>query len=64
MNIVTVSRRFQIVIPKAVGEAARIHPGQKLAVFAIDDRIELVPIRPAKEMRGFVRGIATDVHTR
>ena len=61
MNTVTVSRRFQVVIPKALREKLGIQPGQKLAVLANENRIELILVRPAKEMRGFVRGMATDV---
>ena len=61
METVTVSPKFQVVIPKAIRKQMRVEPGQKLAALAYDDRIELIPIRPAREMRGFLRGIATDV---
>lgn len=57
MSRVTVSSKYQIVIPKAVRDRLRIRPGQKVEAFAIGDRIELVPMRPISEMRGFLRGM-------
>jgi AbrB family looped-hinge helix DNA binding protein len=56
---VTVSPKFQIVIPQEVREALDIRPGEKLEVFRHDNRIELIPVRPLREMRGFLRGIDT-----
>jgi AbrB family looped-hinge helix DNA binding protein len=59
--IVSVSPKFQVVIPRAVREALRIRPGQKVQVIQYENRIELIPIRPVQEMRGFLRGIDTTV---
>ena len=59
--MVLVSPKFQVVIPRAVREALKIRPGQKMQVFQYEDRIELIPIRPTREMRGFLRGIDTTV---
>jgi AbrB family looped-hinge helix DNA binding protein len=61
METVTVSRKYQVVIPLKVRESRGIQPGQKIQVIPYEDRIELVPIKPIKEMRGFLRGIDTDV---
>ena len=60
-DTVTVSPKFQVVIPKSVREAMAIRPGQKIRVFEYGDRIELVPVRPARKLRGFVKGIDTTV---
>ena len=57
----TVSPKFQVVIPKQVRERLGLVPGQRLQVFAYDDRIELVPVKPLKKMRGFLKGMETDV---
>lgn len=57
MNAVTVSPKYQVVIPKAIRERAGITPGEKLQVLSFDDRIELVRIRPMRAMRGFLRGL-------
>ena len=55
MPVVTVSSKFQVVIPREIRESLAIRPGQKFAMFQIDDRITLVRIRPMKQMRGFVK---------
>jgi AbrB family looped-hinge helix DNA binding protein len=61
MDAVLVSPKFQIVIPRAVREALRIRPGQKVQVIQYEDRIELIPLRPTQEMRGFLKGIDTTI---
>jgi len=61
METVVVSSKFRIVLPKAIRETLGIHPGQKLQVIHYEDRIELIPIRPMCEMRGFLKGIDTIV---
>jgi len=61
MITITISPKFQIVIPKAIRELLRLRPGQKVQAIAYDDRIELIPVRRAKELRGFLRGIDTTV---
>lgn len=61
MITVSVSPKYQVVIPKAVREALNIQPGQKVQVVQYENRIELIPIRPMKEARGFLKGIDTSV---
>lgn len=61
MANVTVSPKFQVVIPKAIREALGIKVGARLHAIQLDDRIELVPVRPVREARGFLRGIDTTV---
>ncbi len=57
LSTVTISSKYQVVIPKDVRERLRIRPGQKVEAFAIGGRIELVPVRPLAEMRGFLKGM-------
>ena len=64
MEMVTVSPKFQVVIPRKVRESLGIRPGQKVQVIRYEDRIELVPVRPAREMRGFLEGIDTGWNAR
>ena len=61
MFLVTVSPKFQVVIPRAVREALGIKPGQKVQVVQYDNRVELIPVKPTKQTRGFVKGIDTTV---
>jgi AbrB family looped-hinge helix DNA binding protein len=61
METVTVSPKFQIVIPKLIREGLGLSPGQKVQAIMYEDRIELIPVRSIREMRGFLKGIATTV---
>ena len=61
MQTVTVSPKFQVVIPKPVREMMRLRPGQKLKVIVYDGRIELIPDRDISELKGFLKGIDTDL---
>jgi AbrB family looped-hinge helix DNA binding protein len=61
METVTVSPKFQVVIPKPIREKLGLSPGQKLQAIGYGDRIELIPLRPIKAMRGFLKGIDTRV---
>jgi len=61
MSIVKVSPKFQVVIPKEVREAMGIRAGEKVKVFQYGDRIEFIPVRKIKTMRGFLKGINTRV---
>lgn len=61
MLAVTVSPKFQVVIPLAVREQLHIEAGQKLQVLAYEHRIELLPVESPQTLRGFLAGIATDV---
>jgi AbrB family looped-hinge helix DNA binding protein len=56
MPVVTVSSKFQVVIPKEIRERAGIRPGEKLEMLSIGDRIELVRVRPMREIRGYLKG--------
>ena len=61
METVTVSSKFQVVIPRAIRKALDVRPGQKIQVIQYENRIELVLLRPIQEMRGFLKGIDTTV---
>ena len=57
MTVVTVSPKYQVVIPKDVRERLGIQPGQKIQALAFGDRIELVPLRHPSQLRGFLRNV-------
>ncbi|TES88216.1 MAG: AbrB/MazE/SpoVT family DNA-binding domain-containing protein [Desulfobacteraceae bacterium] len=60
MQTVTVSPKYQVVIPKTVRESLQLRPGQKMHVIEYDGRIEFIPERDINELRGFLKGINTD----
>lgn len=60
MQTVTVSPKFQVVIPRDVRQSLQLRPGQKMQVIEYDGRIELIPERDISELRGFLKGINTD----
>ena len=61
MGKVTISPKFQIVIPKEIREKLGLWPGQRVEAIAYEDRIELIPLRPIRQMRGFLKGIDTSI---
>jgi AbrB family looped-hinge helix DNA binding protein len=61
MQTVTVSPKYQVVIPKNIRDALKLRPGQKMSVIEYDGRIELIPDRDISELRGFLKGIDTRV---
>ena len=61
MATVTLSPKFQVVIPKSVRERLGLKPGLKIQVMAYGDRIELTPMRPPAELQGFLKGIDTHI---
>jgi len=61
MTIVTVSPQFQVVIPQHIREALGLRPGQQVQALQYGDRVEFIPVKPMKSMRGFLKGIDTTV---
>jgi AbrB family looped-hinge helix DNA binding protein len=59
MDTVVVSSKYQIVIPRDIRERIDLKPGQKIVVIEKDGVIHLIPQKPIKEMRGFLKGIDT-----
>ncbi|MBC7623740.1 MAG: AbrB/MazE/SpoVT family DNA-binding domain-containing protein [Aeromicrobium sp.] len=59
MNTVTISPKFQVVIPQAVREAMQLSPGEKMQVLQFDNRVELIVVRNVKNLRGALSGIDT-----
>ncbi len=61
MTIVTISSRYQVVIPKDVRERLNLKPGQKVDAIPFKGRIELIPLEQIESMRGYLKGIDTSV---
>ena len=61
MDTVILSPKYQIVIPQAIREAMGLRPGEKIRVIRHGARVELIPVRKVKDLRGFLAGIDTTV---
>ena len=61
MATVTVSPKFQVVIPKEIRDSSGIVAGQKIQMISYRDRIQLVPIHPIESLRGTLEGIDTHI---
>jgi AbrB family looped-hinge helix DNA binding protein len=61
METLTLSPKFQVVIPKSIRERLGLAAGQRMQAIVYDDRIELIPLQPARQLRGFLKGIDTTV---
>ena len=61
MITVTISPKYQVVIPKIIRNILNIHPGEEVQVLPYENRIEFIPVKNIKKMRGFLKGIDTAV---
>ncbi len=61
MDTVTVSPKFQVVIPLAVRQRLKLQAGTKLMVVDFNGGLRLMPLRSAAELRGIARGINPDI---
>ena len=62
MDTVTLSPKFQVVIPQAIREALGLQAGEEFCVMRYGDRVELIPVRKIRDLRGFARGMDTTIH--
>lgn len=61
MPVVKVSPKFQVVIPKEVRENSGIKAGSKMDIFVYDGRIELVPLKSIRSLKGSLPGLDTNI---
>jgi AbrB family looped-hinge helix DNA binding protein len=60
METVTVSKKYQVVIPEKLRKSAGIKPGDKMVAIAIHGILQFIPVRPIKETEGFILGLDTE----
>jgi len=61
MDTVTISSKYQMIIPRAIREKWNIKPGQKVRLIVYGNRLEVVPVRDIKEARGFLKGMSSNI---
>ena len=60
INTITLSPKFQLVIPKHIRESMQLKAGTPMQVVQYGDRIEFIPVRPMQAARGMLSGMNTD----
>ncbi len=61
MITATLSPKFQIAIPKKIREVLGLNSGVKFEVVPYGDRIELIPVRPVRALKGLLKGMDTAI---
>jgi AbrB family looped-hinge helix DNA binding protein len=61
VDTVTISPKYQVVIPRAIREKWNVKPGQKVRFIIYGNRLEIVPVRDIKSARGFLKGMSSDI---
>ena len=61
MESVSISPKFQVVIPKNIRERFKLKAGERMVMIPYEGRIEMVLERNIKSMRGFLRGMDTEI---
>jgi AbrB family looped-hinge helix DNA binding protein len=61
MNTVTLSSKFQVVIPKAIRESTGLKAGASFEMIAYGGKIELIPLQPIEQLEGIFKGIDTTI---
>lgn len=57
----TISPKYQVVIPRELRDSLQLKPGEKVEFLQYENRIEMIPVREIKKMRGYLKGIDTTV---
>ena len=58
MPRVTISPKFQIVIPREIRQRLRLRPGQQITLLERDGIITAIPDLPLEQFRGILKGMS------
>ncbi|MEJ5284889.1 MAG: AbrB/MazE/SpoVT family DNA-binding domain-containing protein [Brevinematales bacterium] len=61
MDLVKISSRYQLVIPKEVRKSLGLKAGELIKIIIYEGRIELIPVNSINKLKGFVKGIDTNI---
>jgi len=62
LQTVKISPKYQVVIPKEVRNSLNLKPGQRVQIIQYENRIEIIPYQNISEMKGFLKGINTEIN--
>jgi AbrB family looped-hinge helix DNA binding protein len=60
MEAVTISSKYQVVIPREVRKQFNLKPGQKIMFIPFNGTLRVVVVPPIKKARGMLKGLNTD----
>ena len=60
MNTVTISSKYQVVIPRSIREQFNLKPGQKIMFIPYNKTLRVVIVPPIEQAEGIFEGIDTD----
>jgi AbrB family looped-hinge helix DNA binding protein len=60
MEAVTISSKYQVVIPQEVRKQFNLKPGQKLMFIPYNGTLRVVIVPPIKKARGMLKGMNTE----
>ena len=61
MSTVTISSKYQVVIPRPIREQFNLKPGQKIMFIPFNNTLRVVIVPSVDDARGMLKGIDTDV---
>jgi len=61
MNTVTLSKNNQLDFPQNISELYGLETGDTFEFISYNNRIELIPLKPIKKMKGIFQGINTNI---
>ncbi|KPK90365.1 MAG: hypothetical protein AMJ94_09540 [Deltaproteobacteria bacterium SM23_61] len=61
MIMVTVPSEYQVIIPKEIREHLNIKVRRRFQILYYGDRIEFIPPKNIRGMKGFLKGIDTKI---
>ena len=61
MNTVTISSKYQVVIPRTIREQFNLKPGQKIMFIPYNNTLRVVIVPAIEKAQGMFKGIGTDV---
>lgn len=61
MTTVKISPKYQVVIPKEIRNKLKLRPGQKMQILQFGERIEFILLKNIKDVRGFLKGMDTNI---
>jgi AbrB family looped-hinge helix DNA binding protein len=60
MKAVTISSKYQVVIPREIREQFDLKPGQKIMFIPYNNTLRVVIVEPIEEARGSLKGISSE----